>query len=104
MIALLIKAKQAVGQAKAEGHERLDLKALHSVRTRYGLLVLARHVTDPSDYRPSVLAGLYACGADVGGVSGRSYAGGLATALVTGRLAGQAAAHGALGPLGAAVP
>ncbi len=65
---------------------------------------LARHVTDPSDYRPSVLAGLYACGADVGGVSGRSYAGGLATALVTGRLAGQAAAHGALGPLGAAVP
>lgn len=54
---------------------------------------LAQYVTDPSDYRPSVLTGLYACGADVGGVSGRSYAGGLATALVTGRLAGQAAAR-----------
>lgn len=47
---------------------------------------------DPGDRRSSVIEGLFACGADVGGVSGNSYAGGLATALVTGWLAGKAAA------------
>lgn len=63
---------------------------------------MAVNVTDPADYRPSVLAGLFACGADVGGVSGSSYAGGLASALVTGWAAGRAAAHGAAPPGGAA--
>lgn len=57
---------------------------------------IAMFVTDPQDYREVPIDGLFACGADVGGVSGSSYAGGLATALVTGRQAGRTAARHAL--------
>ena len=45
-----------------------------------------------NEYQAGYVGRLYAAGCDVGGISGRGYLGGLATALVTGRIAGQAAA------------
>lgn len=65
------------------------------VLDRAGSSSLIAAIQPPSEHRSAVIEGLFACGADVGGVSGRNYAGGLATALVTGWLAGRAAATGA---------
>ena len=56
------------------------------------LLPLARCPDDEYQSRP--VGRLYAAGCDVGGITGRGYLGGLATALVTGRIAGRAAASG----------
>ncbi|MFF2650281.1 FAD-dependent oxidoreductase [Streptomyces sp. NPDC058045] len=44
-------------------------------------------ITDPRDFSEQVVDGLYAVGSDLGGVSCGGYAGGLATALTTGRAA-----------------
>lgn len=44
------------------------------------------------EYRQSVIEGLYAAGCDVGNISHFEYAGGLAPALATGRVAGRTAA------------
>jgi succinate dehydrogenase/fumarate reductase flavoprotein subunit len=53
---------------------------------------IAQSITDLRDYREVAVPGLFAAGGDVGNISRFSYLGGLATALVTGRLAGQSAA------------
>lgn len=57
--------------------------------------------SDPSDYRPVAIPGLFAAGADVGDISHGGYLGGLATALTTGRTAGRSAAavHRQAGPM-----
>jgi tricarballylate dehydrogenase len=47
---------------------------------------------DRDDLQVGVIPNLYVAGCDVGGFSTRSYMGGLAQALVTGRTAGHAAA------------
>jgi succinate dehydrogenase/fumarate reductase flavoprotein subunit len=63
----------------------LDMRVLRraaSVTT----LPLARAPADEMHVTP--VPGLFAAGCDVGGISGRSYMGGLAQALVTGRVAG----------------
>jgi succinate dehydrogenase/fumarate reductase flavoprotein subunit len=50
-------------------------------------------VKAPADeLQVSAVSGLFAAGCDVGGVSGWSYMGGLAQALVTGRVAGMQSA------------
>jgi transposase len=48
MIGLLVEAKEAVEVAKAQGRDRLDPKALHSIRTRYGLLVERGRAANPA--------------------------------------------------------
>lgn len=53
---------------------------------------LARLVRGVEDVRQAPLPGLFAAGCDVGNISNLGYAGGLATALVTGRVAGGEAA------------
>ncbi len=53
-------------------------------------------VADPSEMKFNVIPGLYAAGCDVGNISHGGYMGGLAQALVTGRIAGHAAADLAL--------
>lgn len=50
--------------------------------------------SDGESIRCRSIPGLYAAGADIGGVNNRGYMGGLSTALVTGRLAGEQAALG----------
>ncbi|WP_439031540.1 FAD-dependent oxidoreductase [Gordonia terrae] len=52
----------------------------------------ASWITDARDFRFTPISGLYSVGADIGGVSSSGYAGGLATALTTGRAAGLNAA------------
>jgi succinate dehydrogenase/fumarate reductase flavoprotein subunit len=53
---------------------------------------IAQSITELRDYREVAVPGLFAAGGDVGNVSHRGYAGGLATALTTGRAAGRSAA------------
>jgi succinate dehydrogenase/fumarate reductase flavoprotein subunit len=67
----------------------LDMRVLR----RAGSVSMLPLVKAPGDeLQVSVVPGLFAAGCDVGGVSGPSYMGGLAQALVTGRVAGSHAA------------
>jgi succinate dehydrogenase/fumarate reductase flavoprotein subunit len=69
----------------------LDMRVLRRAAS-VSMLPLARAPAD--ELRVTPLPRLFAAGCDVGGVSGASYMGGLAQALVTGRVAGtQAASH-----------
>ena len=54
---------------------------------------LAHFPESPAAVRMATIPGLYAAGVDVGNVMHRDYMGGLATALVTGRIAGRNAAN-----------
>lgn len=54
---------------------------------------LAHHPGDAASVRLAPIPGLYAAGVDVGNVNRRQYMGGLAVALVTGRIAGRNAAN-----------
>jgi succinate dehydrogenase/fumarate reductase flavoprotein subunit len=56
---------------------------------------LAQSITELSEFREVPIRGLYAAGGDVGNISNRGYAGGLATAITTGRVAGRHAAMNA---------
>ncbi len=67
----------------------LDMRVLR----RAGSVSMLPLVTAPAeDLQVSAIADLYAAGCDVGGFSTNAYMGGLAQALVTGRIAGAAAA------------
>jgi succinate dehydrogenase/fumarate reductase flavoprotein subunit len=68
----------------------LDMRVLRRAAS-VTLLPLARAPAD--ELQVAALAGLFAAGCDVGGISGASYMGGLAQALVTGRIAGARAAQ-----------
>jgi len=48
LIALLVEAKDAVDKARAAGQTRLSPSALHSVRTRYGMLVARGLAANPA--------------------------------------------------------
>jgi succinate dehydrogenase/fumarate reductase flavoprotein subunit len=67
----------------------LDMRVLRRAASA-SMLPLAKAPADELQVSP--VAGLFAAGCDVGGVSGWSYMGGLAQALVTGRVAGLQAA------------
>ncbi|CCG04291.1 FAD-dependent oxidoreductase [Blastococcus saxobsidens] len=62
-----------------------DMRVLHRARTNS---VLPLVTADASDFLWGYVENLYAAGSDVGGVHNYGYMGGLATALVTGRIAG----------------
>jgi hypothetical protein len=66
----------------------LDMRVLRRAATVSTLPL----VTAPADeLSTAAIGGLYAAGCDVGGFSTNGYLGGLAQALVTGRMAGTAA-------------
>ncbi len=67
----------------------LDMRVL---RRAASVSMLPLLKADRDELQTGVIANLYAAGCDVGGFSTRSYMGGLAQALVTGRVAGAAAA------------
>ena len=48
MIELLCEAKDAVAEARARGADRLDPSVLHSIRTRYGILVAKGWAANPA--------------------------------------------------------
>jgi succinate dehydrogenase/fumarate reductase flavoprotein subunit len=68
----------------------LDMRELRRAAS-VSMLPLARAPAEELQVAP--VPGLFAAGCDVGGISGASYMGGLAQALVTGRLAGMQAAE-----------
>jgi succinate dehydrogenase/fumarate reductase flavoprotein subunit len=70
----------------------LDMRVLRRAATTSNLSLIR---ADVSDLRFTAMPNLYAAGCDIGGASTRGYLGGLATALVTGRIAGEAAASNA---------
>lgn len=53
---------------------------------------IAQSITQMEEYRVATFGDLFAAGVDVGDINGRNYMGGLAAALVTGRIAGSEAA------------
>ncbi len=67
----------------------LDMRVLRRA-TSVSMMPLAK--PGLSEWRTGTIAGLYAAGCDMGGISIHGYLGGLAQALVTGRAAGSAAA------------
>lgn len=67
----------------------LDMKVL---RRAASVATLPLVIAQPEDLQVTPIPHLYAAGCDVGAVSGSSYMGGLAQALVTGRIAGTQAA------------
>ena len=67
----------------------LDMRVLRRCAS-VSLLPLVKAPAEELQVEP--VAGLFAAGCDVGGVSGAAYMGGLAQALVTGRVAGTQAA------------
>jgi hypothetical protein len=70
----------------------LDMRVLRRAATTSSLSLIR---ADVSELRFTAIPKLYAAGCDIGGASTRGYLGGLATALVTGRIAGEAAASNA---------
>jgi succinate dehydrogenase/fumarate reductase flavoprotein subunit len=62
------------------------------VRSSSSSAIAARHVIDGDRFRRDAIPGLFAAGADVGGISHVGYLGGLGTAMITGRIAGARAA------------
>ncbi|MDA9504428.1 hypothetical protein XI09_06620 [Bradyrhizobium sp. CCBAU 11386] len=70
----------------------LDMNVLRRSLTT-STLALTKADMDELSLTP--MANLYAAGCDLGGISTRGYVGGLATALVTGRIAGESAAYNA---------
>ncbi|HZU75354.1 MAG TPA: FAD-dependent oxidoreductase [Dehalococcoidia bacterium] len=60
--------------------------------------VLPLAIAEPAELVARPIPGLYAAGCDAGYISNRGYMGGLATALVTGRIAGRAAAMQSVRP------
>lgn len=71
----------------------IDVTEEMAVLRRAGTSSMLSHFpADPSEVRTAPIPGLYAVGADVGNIMHRQYMGGLAVALVTGRVAGQNAA------------
>lgn len=67
----------------------LDMRVLRRAAS-VSMLPLVR--APAAELQVAPIAGLFAAGCDVGGVSGHAYMGGLAQALVTGRIAGAGAA------------
>jgi succinate dehydrogenase/fumarate reductase flavoprotein subunit len=70
----------------------LDMRVLRRAATTSTFSLVK---ADISELRFTAIPNLYAVGCDIGGVSTRGYMGGLATALVTGRIAGANAASNA---------
>jgi succinate dehydrogenase/fumarate reductase flavoprotein subunit len=66
----------------------LDMRVLRRAAS-VSMLPLVTAAVD--EWRTGAIGGLYAAGCDVGGFSTNAYMGGLAQALVTGRIAGSAA-------------
>jgi succinate dehydrogenase/fumarate reductase flavoprotein subunit len=62
------------------------------VRSSSSSAIAARLVIDGERVRLDTIPGLFAAGADVGGISHVGYLGGLGTAMITGRIAGTQAA------------
>jgi fumarate reductase flavoprotein subunit len=79
----LVAAAEGVGAPVVRGPKTVSVDVVAGITTTLGGLA--------ADERGSVAPGVYAAGADVGGIANGGYASGLAAALVQGRLAARCA-------------
>ena len=82
-VAEMIDAAEAAGAPVRRGDDDVTVETVAGVTTTLGGLAI-----DPA---ARVTEGIYACGADAGGIATGGYASGLAAALVFGRIAARAA-------------
>ena len=82
-VAEMVDAAEAAGAPVRRGDDDVSVETVAGVTTTLGGLAI-----DPA---ARVTEGVYACGADAGGIATGGYASGLAAALVFGRIAARAA-------------
>jgi fumarate reductase flavoprotein subunit len=82
-VAEMIAAADEVGAPVRRGDDDVTVETVAGVTTTLGGLAI--------DEQARVAPGIFACGADVGGIATGGYASGLAAALVFGRIAARAA-------------
>ncbi|HYN90463.1 MAG TPA: FAD-dependent oxidoreductase [Thermoleophilaceae bacterium] len=79
----MVDAAEAAGAPVRRGEEHVTVETVAGVTTTLGGLAIDEHAR--------AAPGLFACGADAGGIATGGYASGLAAALVFGRIAARAA-------------
>jgi succinate dehydrogenase/fumarate reductase flavoprotein subunit len=82
-VAEMVDAAEAAGALVRRGEDDVTVETVAGVTTTLGGLAI--------DESARAAAGVYACGADAGGIATGGYASGLAAALVFGRIAARAA-------------
>jgi fumarate reductase flavoprotein subunit len=85
-VAEMIEAAEEAGAPVRRGQDDVTVETVAGVTTTLGGLAIDEHAR--------VADGVYACGADAGGIATGGYASGLAAALVFGRIAARAALGG----------
>jgi succinate dehydrogenase/fumarate reductase flavoprotein subunit len=89
-VAEMIEAAEEAGAPVRRGEDDVTVETVAGVTTTLGGLSIDEHARVlGADDRP--IDGLFACGADAGGIATGGYASGLAAALVFGRIAARAA-------------
>jgi succinate dehydrogenase/fumarate reductase flavoprotein subunit len=82
-VAEMVDSAEAAGAPVRRGHEHVTVETVAGVTTTLGGLAIDEHTR--------AAPGVFACGADAGGIATGGYASGLAAALVFGRIASRAA-------------
>jgi succinate dehydrogenase/fumarate reductase flavoprotein subunit len=82
-VAEMVDAAEAAGAPVRRAQEHVTVETVAGVTTTLGGLAIDEHAR--------AAPGVFACGADVGGIATGGYASGLAAALVVGRIAARAA-------------
>jgi succinate dehydrogenase/fumarate reductase flavoprotein subunit len=82
-VAEMVDAAEAAGAPVRRAQEHVTVETVAGVTTTLGGLAIDEHAR--------AAPGVFACGADVGGIATGGYASGLAAALVFGRIAARAA-------------
>jgi succinate dehydrogenase/fumarate reductase flavoprotein subunit len=82
-VAEMVDAAEAAGAPVQRGSDGVSVECVAGVTTTLGGLAIDEHAR--------AAAGVFACGADAGGIATGGYASGLAAALVFGRIAARAA-------------
>ena len=89
-VAEMVAAAEEAGAPVRRGEDDVTVETVAGVTTTLGGLAIDEHAR-ALDERARPVEGLFACGADAGGIATGGYASGLAAALVLGRRAARAA-------------
>ena len=89
-VAEMVDAAEEAGAPVRRGEDDVTVETVAGVTTTLGGLAIDEHAR-ALDERGRPVEGLFACGADAGGIATGGYASGLAAALVLGRTAARAA-------------
>ena len=89
-VAEMVEAAEDAGAPVRRGEDDVTVETVAGVTTTLGGLAIDEHAR-AIDEQGRQVEGLFACGADAGGIATGGYASGLAAALVLGRVAARAA-------------